>query len=419
MKIPREKLDISIFALSFVLVVLIFAITMKALPSFATNEDTLATTDSSSVGQRFITIYDNGTSETLTIKTDATTVSEVLDRISITIDANDIVEPATHEPILSDNFRINIYRARPILVIDGIRQYKIMTATENPTAIASQAGIVLLDADIVKLTTSDNFLESGLPLAYTVFRAKTINFNFYGQALTIRTNANTIAEFLAQRNIAITTIDWLSKPPDTVLTENLNLSLYRQGKNTISTEEEVAFVEQITHDYTHNIGYRAISAPGKAGLKTVTYAVTMQDGQEVSREVISEIVTQEPITQLVTIGARAISMQPLTKSMGRNRYTTSTGILREETYYDLDMSGVMKIKQRECGGSTYYTVREDGAKVDSEGYILVAAQLSRYPRCSIVETSLGLGKVYDTGTFAGGNPEQFDLATDWTKRDGI
>ena len=72
---------------------------------------------------------------------------------------------------------------------------------------------------------------------------------------------------------------------------------------------------------------------------------------------------------------------------------------------------------RACGGGSY-SVRTDGAKVDQVGYVLVAANLSRYPRCSIVETSLGPGKVYDTGGFAARNPEQFDLATDWSNHNG-
>ena len=82
------------------------------------------------------------------------------------------------------------------------------------------------------------------------------------------------------------------------------------------------------------------------------------------------------------------------------------------------MSGVMSLFSGTCGTSNSYTVRADGAKVDSDGYVLVAAHLGRYQRCSVVETSLGPGKVYDTGTFANSNPEQFDLATDWTNRDG-
>ena len=60
----------------------------------------------------------------------------------------------------------------------------------------------------------------------------------------------------------------------------------------------------------------------------------------------------------------------------------------------------------------------DGVKIDQDGYVMVAADLSRYPRCSIVETSLGAGKVYDTGSFVASNPEQFDIATDWTNRNG-
>ena len=103
--------------------------------------------------------------------------------------------------------------------------------------------------------------------------------------------------------------------------------------------------------------------------------------------------------------------------MGRNRYNyqkeDGTVVERQETYYDLNMSGTLRF----CGASSY-SVRSDGVKVDQDGYILVAANLDRYPRCSIVETSLGLGKVYDTGSFARTNPEQFDIATDWTNHNG-
>jgi len=406
MKIHREKIDISIFVLGFVLVGLIFAITMKTLPSFADDGPAASTTD---IDQRFVTIYDNGTAETLTLKTNASTVADVLERANVRVDAADIIEPGIDETLTSESFRINVYRAKPVLVIDGIRQYKIMTAASNPVDVARAAGITLLEADVVKFTTLDNFLESGLPFAYTVVRAKTINFNFYGQTLTIRTDASTVAEFLAKRGIVVTSSDWLSQPLDTKVEDGLQLELFRQGKNTINVGEEIAFAEQFTYDYSLGVGYHAITKPGEAGQKTVTYEVQMQDGQEVSRTFVSEIVTKEPVAQQVTLGARVVAMQPLTKQMGRNRYTTSTGIAREETYYNLNMSIVM----RNCGGGGYYTVREDGVKVDKDGFVIVAAHLGRYPRCSIVETSLGPGKVYDTGTFADTKPEQFDIATNW------
>lgn len=408
MKFRNEKIDVSIFALGLIIVGLIFSITMKTLPLFADSDENI--TNTIQTGQHFVTIYDNGTDTTLTLKTDASTVEDVLERANIQIDITDIIEPNTSEVIVSENFRINIYRAKPAIVIDGIKQYKIMTAASAPVDVAKDAGITLLEADVVKITTLNNFLEAGLPFAYTVIRAKTIDFNFYGQALTIRTGADTVEAFLAERNITITSSDWLSQPLDTKIENGLLLELYAQGKNTITIDEEVAFSEQFTHDYSFNLGYHAITKAGETGLKTVTYEVEMQDGKEISRTHISEIITKEPITQQVTLGARSIAMKPLTKQMGRNRYTTNTGILREETYYNLNMKAVMQ----HCGSGGYYTVREtDGVKVDKDGYVIVAAHLGRYPRCSVVETSLGLGKVYDTGSFAHGNPEQFDIATNW------
>jgi hypothetical protein len=79
----------------------------------------------------------------------------------------------------------------------------------------------------------------------------------------------------------------------------------------------------------------------------------------------------------------------------------------------------MGIVIRTCGAGNTYTIRSDGAKVDQDGYVLIAANLAAYPRCTVVDTSMGPGKVYDTGGFAARHPYGFDLATDWTNGDGI
>lgn len=106
----------------------------------------------------------------------------------------------------------------------------------------------------------------------------------------------------------------------------------------------------------------------------------------------------------------------LTRSKGAQIFTDSSGVAHRETYYDLPMNIVIQT----CGAGNSYTVRAaDGAKVDKDGYILVAANYGIYPRCTIVETSMGPGKVYDTGGFALRYPHGFDLATDWSKADGI
>ena len=89
---------------------------------------------------------------------------------------------------------------------------------------------------------------------------------------------------------------------------------------------------------------------------------------------------------------------------------TVSGPSGKETYYNLNMSGVVNIMSN-YGYSNYY-VGSDGVKY-LDGYIMVAANLDVHPRGSIIPTSLGMGVVSDTGSFALSNPYQIDIATAW------
>ncbi len=79
-----------------------------------------------------------------------------------------------------------------------------------------------------------------------------------------------------------------------------------------------------------------------------------------------------------------------------------------ETYYNLDMSGVIDIMYN-LGYDGEYWVRADGCKMLGE-YIMCAADFGWLPRGSIVETSLGTGIVCDTGA---GGWNWLDVATCW------
>ena len=98
-----------------------------------------------------------------------------------------------------------------------------------------------------------------------------------------------------------------------------------------------------------------------------------------------------------------------------SKLTASAGInygpSGKETYYNMDMSGVVSI-MRSMGNTDEYWVRADGCKMLGD-YIIVAANLDVHPRGSLVETSLGMGIVCDTGGFASGNPTQLDIAVTW------
>ena len=337
----------------------IFSIGYGRNNTFAETEDaTFAASE-----DYFVTFYDDG--ERLTVKTSAATVGEAIERVGITLNETDIVEPGLSESINSNNFFINIYRSHPAVVKDGRLEKYLMTASYDAKTVAKEAGITVYDSDEIKLVQNKNFLEAGAVMAYEITR---------------------------------------------------------NGGRTLTEEIEIPFEEETVKDYNLEPGTKEVRQFGEIGIKLLTYEVFYENGVEMDRKLISEEIKREPVTRIVAVGASEIERYPLTVSMGRNRYTfrRADGVIieRQETYYDLNMSGVMANAARTCGVEGYYTIREDGVKVDADGYVIVAANLELYPRCSVVETSLGLGKVYDTGSFAVDNPEQFDIATDWTNRNG-
>ena len=95
-----------------------------------------------------------------------------------------------------------------------------------------------------------------------------------------------------------------------------------------------------------------------------------------------------------------------------SRIGTVDGPSGKETYYNMPMGGVIRIMNRFGYTMADYAVRSDGVKTLG-GYVMVAADLNVHPRGSKVPTSLGMGLVCDTGTFAETNHYQLDIATAW------
>ena len=133
-------------------------------------------------------------------------------------------------------------------------------------------------------------------------------------------------------------------------------------------------------------------------------------------------VTTETTTQVTTTIATTTkvvtTVAPTTTKWSGDVLSKSKGVVYgpsgKETYYNLDMSGVINIMRR-AGYSEAdypYWIREDGVKMLGN-YVMVAANYNTRPRGTILESSLGTAIVCDTGGFAHSNPTQLDIAVTW------
>lgn len=371
-----------------------------------------ATAHAQSEGRKLLTVYDRGTTQSFL--TDKKTLEEALSDAGIMLDTRDAVEPSRKEELVAHQYKVNIYRARPVVVVDGQTRIKVMTPYQTIQRIAGDAQIPLYDADTAQLQRSSDFVGDGAGLQMTIKRAVPFFLELYGNRTEVRTQAKTVGDMLKEKNIVLGQNGRVSLPQSTPIRQGLEVRVWREGKQTITVDQPIAFEQERIFDADREIGYKQVQTPGVPGVQAVTYEIEIKEGKEVSRVQIAQIITKNPTKQVEVIGIKP-GPNALTKSKGAQYFTDSKGVSHRETYYDLPMNVVMQA----CGQGGYYTIREaDGAKVDRDGYILVAANYGNYPRCSIVETSMGPGKVYDTGGFAARHPHGFDLATDWTNNDG-
>jgi hypothetical protein len=234
-----------------------------------------------------------------------------------------------------------------------------------------------------------------------------VTFYDQGSQYAVLTRADTVSGALKAAAIAVDAHDGINPAIDSKLDASyVDVIIYRSRPVNVvdgSTRQTIMTVAQSPNEMLKEANLLPLGENDKTTFRYSDGTVSGKITLVVDR---AELEPQKPVF--------VPKPNALTKSRGAHIFVDGSGVAHRETYYDLPMNIVIGA----CGAGGSYTIRSDGAKIDQDGYVLVAAGLSAYPRCTIVETSMGPGKVYDTGGFALRHPYGFDLATDWTNYDG-
>lgn len=260
-----------------------------------------ANTDQAKNG-RLITIHDRG--EEKVILTHAQTVRDAISDAQLSITADDKVEPSLDDPLIATDYTVNIYRARPVVVVDGMVRQKIMTAAQTASGIAAAANMKLQGEDETKLGVSEDIVSDGASTVLVIDRAVAFTLNLYGKATTAYSQEATVGDMLAKKKITLGVDDSLSVATDTKLTNGMTVEIWRNGTQTASVEESIAFSVRQIKDADQPVSYKKVQSPGTNGKKNVTYEITMQNGKEVSRKMIQSVVIEEPKEQVEVVGAK-------------------------------------------------------------------------------------------------------------------
>lgn len=283
----------SIAALSL-LVLLSVIITISHRANAATTVPT--------AGEHIITLHDDGVEKGFITK--KATLREALADAHIALDPSDRTEPGLDEALVASTYQVNIYRARPIVIRDGEQTTTVLTSYRTVKQIAKQAEITLHDADKANIMPSQDPIKDGAAEVMTIHRATAFTFEFYGKTSQSYTMARTVGDMLREKGITMGKEDGVSPDVTSPLVAGMTVRLWRNGVQTITQDEDVAFDTKQVKDADHDLGYKEVQMPGQNGKKTVTYEINMQNGVEVSRKEINSNVTKQPVQQVEIIGTK-------------------------------------------------------------------------------------------------------------------
>lgn len=274
----------------------LFIISLVAFVSFGAT--TLGPADS-----RVVNVYADGQSQTL--PTRAKTVKDLLNRLDIKLNEGDVVEPGLDTEILDDNFSVNVYRARPVTVIDGGKEVTVNTATQSPRAVAEEVGVKLYPEDDVKVQIPDSVLSEGSPTEQLVVnRSIPVKLVMYGQSYDVRTHAKTVGELVKEKGLNEEDITVLP-PTDTPLTPGMVVFVTYKDKNIVTAEEVIPNAEEVVSDPNLPTGQTKVQQEGSPGKKVVIYEVDKNDPN--NKKVLQEVVAIQPINKITAKGTKVIA----------------------------------------------------------------------------------------------------------------
>jgi uncharacterized protein YabE (DUF348 family) len=241
-------------------------------------------------------LFENGKKQT--IDTKAQTVGELVQRLPLRLIPEDVVDTQ----IVEDNFRINIYHARPVTIVDGTNKTVALTAQKSARVVAEAAGLKVNPEDIASFAQGD-VAQNVIGEKVVVARATPVTLNLYGTQVPSYTQAATVATMLSEKHIKLDNGETVNPSLKTPITPNMQIFILAKGSQVVTTEETIPAPVQSVNDITLSFGTKVIRQQGSPGKQAVTYLITEQKGVEVSRKVIQQAIVQAPVPQIVAIGA--------------------------------------------------------------------------------------------------------------------
>ncbi len=260
---------------------------------------------------------------------------------------------------------------RTLTVTDGENPgIEITTFKKDVYGVLSENGFVLNEGDKLNFG-KDEKLTDGMNIE--IKRAMRVSVIASGEKKEYLTTEKSVGNILAELGIEAKDTDKITPGYYDEVQANAEITLIRTKEDVIKVKEGIPFesVEKINKSLAK--GTKKITQEGAEGEKEITFRVSYEDGVEVSREAVSEVITKEPVKRITEVAPR-IKME--------NYQIASAGSVQTSRSGEVAYSRVLSM------AATGYDASSCGKSPSSSGYGVTASGARAQKGVVAVDTSV-------------------------------
>lgn len=255
------------------------------------------------------------------IKTHAETVHELLGELKINYKKQDYLSPSVNAKV-KDNMQVVWIPAYMVILKLNGEEKKVWTTAKTVKEFLTESEIAVKEQDQLSVPLETK-IKQGLKIHLdTAFQ---VVVNDGGEERTVWSTSTTVADFLEQQGIKLNELDRVEPGLDQMIGENVPVNIVRVEKVTDVVEEPLEFATVTQKDSNLESGKQQVVQEGKIGKVQKTYEVILENGQEVSKTLISENVMEKATDKIVAVGTKEMTqLVSRGTETGKEFYVSST-----------------------------------------------------------------------------------------------
>lgn len=190
----------------------------------------------------------------------------------------------------------------------------------------------------------------------TIDREHVVKVSVDGEEKEVRTFRDALVHAITRSGVTIEKNDIIKPSRDALVYADMDATIIRVVIKEETVTKKIPYKTEEREDDSVNFLKRFTEQKGENGAKEILYEVAYHDGEEVAREIISETVTKEPVTETVVQGTKVVVGK---KHSGACSWYAHTGTLAAANPW-MPIGSYARVTNQENGKSVIVRINDRG-----------------------------------------------------------